>query len=440
MIGKHELGAALDRRRVLQGLATPVLATPVLGLALGFPAGEALAEAVDAPGAVLAPWRTGGLDIHHIATGRGDSSLIIGPDGTSLMIDAGAMYGAAPAVLEPRPGSERRPGQWIARYAARRLHDTGRSGLDYLLVTHLHPDHLGDVSEALPKAPDGTYRLTGVSDVAAELPIGVILDRGFPDYAYPSAQSAPFALNYMAFIKSRLAQGGRVERFRAGAADQIRALKDPKAFPAFAVRNLAVNGSVWTGRGEAARSLIPPIGALKPEDVPDENAFSAALRLRYGAFAYFAAGDLTSNTLDGELPWRDVLTPAARAAGPVDVAAAAHHGLFDGVSADSVRALRPRVWLIDDWHVSHPTITTLERLFSPRLYAGPREVFATRLAAANALVNDRLTRRLASSDGHVVVRVAPGGASYTVVVTDNRDEADRVLKTFGPYRSASGAS
>jgi hypothetical protein len=77
----------------------------------------------------------------------------------------------------------------------------------------------------------------------------------------------------------------------------------------------------------------------------------------------------------------------------------------------------------------------LERLFSRRLYSGSRDVFATGLSRANALVNDRLTKRLSSTNGHIVIRVSPGGGDYRVVVTANSDEADRVVEVFGPYRS-----
>ena len=38
----------------------------------------------------LPPWTPGTLDIHQIATGLGNSALIICPDGTSIMIVAGA--------------------------------------------------------------------------------------------------------------------------------------------------------------------------------------------------------------------------------------------------------------------------------------------------------------------------------------------------------------
>ena len=53
------------------------------------------AEAV--AGSALPPWREGYLDLHHINTGRGNATLVMMPDGTSLLIDAGAATGRGPA-------------------------------------------------------------------------------------------------------------------------------------------------------------------------------------------------------------------------------------------------------------------------------------------------------------------------------------------------------
>lgn len=384
------------------------------GLLLGaaaLTAGAASAPDEDVVGQPLRPWRRGGLDIHHIATGKGDSTLIIGPDGSSLMIDAGASSTPTPASLDIRPNADRRPGEWIGRYARRHLAATGAAKLDAFLVSHLHPDHI-----------DGLY------DVAAQVPIGLLVDRGYPDYGYPKPFAAPFVDRYRDFIRQRINSGERVDRFRVGAADQF-------ILPGAEVRNLAANGEVWTGRGAETRRLFPPIDTLAKDDIPDENACSAAIRLRYGAFGYFAAGDLTSHDFDGALPWRDVETPAAQAAGPVDVAVAAHHGMFDATGANVVRALKPRAWIIAGWHAAHPSTDALERMLNPRLYPGPRDVFATGLSPANELTHKWLTDRLAAREGHVIVRVAPGGGGYRVVVTESRDEADRVVSTWGPWVS-----
>ena len=48
---------------------------------------------------VLPAWKPGILEIHQIATNRGNSALLLLPDGTTLMVDAGAIYGTSPYIL-----------------------------------------------------------------------------------------------------------------------------------------------------------------------------------------------------------------------------------------------------------------------------------------------------------------------------------------------------
>jgi glyoxylase-like metal-dependent hydrolase (beta-lactamase superfamily II) len=408
------------------------------------PAAAAAASAADEPlpdrpGTPLAPWQPGWLDIHHIATGRGNATFVMLPDGTSLLIDAGASNNKLDTSVARRPDASRRTGEWIGRYARRHLQRAGLAGpgaraqLDYLLATHVHPDHTGDVDAASPLAPNGKYRLSGVTDVAELLDIGTVVDRGWPDYAYPAPLQGAFADNYLAFVRERVRAGRAVERVKVGSATQLHGKGYRPGAPAFEIRNVAANGEVWSGQGESARAHFPPLSTLDRADWPNENVCSIALRLGYGRFSYFTAGDLTSYTEDGALPWRDILGPAARAAGPASVATADHHGMFDGLDADVVRALRPQAWVIPAWHIVHPDMLQLERMFSRRLYPGPRDVFATTVMRENLLANGRLTSRLRSHDGHVVVRVAPGGARFHVAVTDNRDEGDRTTLVTGPY-------
>lgn len=430
-------GPCISRREWVAGLLLapllPSFAAPAESAAPPF-------SAAIAPGERLPAWTAGTLDIHHLATGRGSATLVVMPDGTSLLIDAGASVSSLDMSAAPRPDASRRPGEWIARYVQRHLLPTGRKGLDYMLVTHLHPDHLGGVNDDLPRSRDGTYRLTGVMDVAEVMPIGMLIDRGYPHYDYPIIEDANFAANYRAFVRSRRRAGLAVEKLIVGRDDQIRAIRQ-SAHPApFAIRNVAADGIVWQGAGNKTTSLFPPLATLSRDDMPNENMCSIAIRIGYGPFAYFSGGDLTSYTFDGDRPWRDVLTAAARAVGPVDVATADHHGMFDGISADIVRALRPRSWVIPTWHISHPDMLQLERMLSERLYPGPRDVFATNVMAANELMNRRLLRKLQSTNGHVVIRVAPGGGTFTALVTDNSDENDAIIVRRGPYKALAASA
>ena len=69
---------------------------------------------------VLPAWKPGVLEIHQIATNRGNSALLLLPDGTTMMIDAGAIYGALTLFDRSsalRPASPRRV-DWALRKAA----------------------------------------------------------------------------------------------------------------------------------------------------------------------------------------------------------------------------------------------------------------------------------------------------------------------------------
>lgn len=383
------------------------------------------------------PWKPGLLDIHHISTGRGNSTLMIFPDGTTQMVDAGALQRSTKYLVDEKPDASRRPGEWLGRYAKRQLEAAGLTQIDAFMNTHLHDDHLGELTPGLPDAPGGGYKLTGITDVANIVPVKRFVDRAWPDYNYPAPPSAPFAPfinNYRAFLAAQVKGSATVERFTPGSNTQFRLLKNAKAYSNFEVRNLIANGEVWTGTGTATKKLFPDLGGMKPEEYPSENCCSCAIRLRYGRFAYYTGGDLPSSTNYGKDPWRDVETPAAEACGPVSVAVFNHHGYYDAEGPGYVRALRPRVFVLMAWDSAHPTVNTLANVYSKALYPGDRDVFATALKPELKITNKR-TDDFKSSNGHVVVRVAEGGESYRVFILSNADESNRITGTFGPYTS-----
>jgi hypothetical protein len=57
----------------------------------------------------LPAWKPGVLEIHQIATNRGNSTFLILPDGTTMMVDAGAIYGTTPYLSDPLPSGQHRP-------------------------------------------------------------------------------------------------------------------------------------------------------------------------------------------------------------------------------------------------------------------------------------------------------------------------------------------
>lgn len=399
---------------------------------VGLLSSRAHPKELDIVGAPLSPWRPGLLDIHQIATGRGDATLIVSPRGRLALIDAGAVVGTDPAQVAARPDASRSPGEWIARYIARRMRETGATGLDSLVVTHLHQDHIGGVESKTPIAPGGHYRLTGVSDVAHRVRVARLLDPDWPDYS-DIFEGREQAENYLAFARKRSASGQIVERLRVGTADQVL-----ESASEFSVRTVAARGRVWTGSGVAVRDVFARSASLPQSERPNENARSAALIVDYGSFRFFIGGDLTDWATAGTNPWLNALTPTAQAVGPVDVAVLPHHGMYDASSVATIRALAAQVWTISAWHAAHPSLETLERLFNRQVLPTGGDVYATDIHPATDLVMARLTGRLTAKGGHIVTRVSEGGRRFQTFVTDSRTETDLVLHAGRAFASSSG--
>ena len=227
-----------------------------------------------------------------------------------------------------------------------------------------------------------------------------------------------------------------MERFTAGRDDQITLLRSPAAYPGVRVRNTAVNGQVWTGAGTATRSRFPENWqALPAHDRPTENESSLGIRVSYGAFDFYTGGDIPGRARPGTSEWHDIETPVAQAVGPVEVAAVNHHGNRDSTNAFFVSTLQPRLWILQVWSSDHPGHDVLDRMFSPLLYPGDRDVLATSVSPANRIVIGPLLDRLASARGHIVIRVERGGATYRAFIIEDADESMHVKAVLGPYES-----
>ena len=391
------------------------------------------ARAGDVVGQPIAPWEPGTLDIHQISTGRGNAGLYILPDGTTLLVDTGEQPGKNPRHTPPRPDDSRWAGEWVVRYIRHALRHDPQPALDYVLLTHFHQDHMGELAPGMPVSPHG-YILSGVTRVVEDLKVGKLMDRGWPDYANATQPTAPFMTNYLAFVKWQSEQNGlKVERFVPGRNDQVVLCRAPKKYPQFEFRNVGVNGEIWTGQGTNTDHRMPSLENLPLKKWPDENVFSLSFRLSYGKFKFFNGGDLPGIRKNSPA-WYDMETPVAKVVGPVDAAILDHHGYLDAMNEFFVATLSARVWTISVWDSHHPTTGVWQRLQSEQLYPGPRDVFATDVHPDARLAIPGI-ERMASDHGHIVLRVAPVGGSYRVVIVDDTSESHLVTKTFGPYTS-----
>lgn len=385
-------------------------------------------------GEPLPRWTPGTLDIHQIATGRGNAALTIFPDGTTMLVDAGDA-GDTPHA-DPRPDATRTPGQWIARYVQHMLQG-GEARLDYAVLTHFHPDHMGRITGTETTSTFGDYRLRGITEVAEAIPIGRLIDRGWPDYSYLPPPSDAMFVNYRAFVAAQQkARGLTVMRAEPGSATQIVPVRKPDSPGAFSVRVIAANDRVWTGTGTDTKARFPALETIAvPEDRPNENMCSVALRISYGAFDYFTGGDMPGYPVPGAPPWHDLETDVARAIGPTDVHVVNHHGSLEQENLFWLKTLRSRVMVLPAWSATHPSADVLKRMLSRRVYPEPRDIFVSLFREpTKASIGGRATQ-VASDHGHILIRVEPGGARYWVIVLDDTTESYRVTSVHGPYVS-----
>jgi hypothetical protein len=154
------------------------------------------------------------------------------------------------------------------------------------------------------------------------------------------------------------------------------------------------------------------------------------------AFVYYTGGDNPGNVFFDDNPLRDVETSIAKAIGEVDVSTMDHHGNRDAVNEFMVRTFKPRVWIGQTWSSDHPGHEVLLRMSSNYLYDGPRDLFSTNMLEANRQVIGPLVDRMyKSQQGHIVVRVMPGGNQYYVIILDDHRADMPVKAIFGPYTS-----
>ena len=388
---------------------------------------------------VLPEWVEGELEIHHINTGKGESVFCMLPDGTTLLIDAGDIgNGNDPRNTRTIPDSTREAGEWIARYIRKRMNFTGKKEIDYVLLTHFHGDHMGAYSEKYPKtAKGGNYRLNGLTEVSEYIPFRKMIDRDYPAYNYPAELNNPAFNNYRDFVRWNTEQGQmQAEKFIPGTNRQFVLMNNPGKYrDLFEIRNIVANGEVWTGVGQETRHHFPASGEWKENESVSENNCSAGIRISYGGFDYFNGGDITGTVYMNSPLWVDIETPVAKAVGPVEVCEVNHHAWRDAMNEFFIASLRPQVFVMQVWNVSHFGLDVLARMQSKSLYNSDRDIFATNTPQISKeyISQSKNMKSLKGEQGHVVVKVHPGGKSYHVYMLDDSNENFNIKSIHGPY-------
>lgn len=386
-------------------------------------------------------WKKGELEVHQIYTGRGESSFLIFPDATSMLIDAGD-WDPSPdqydKMCELLPDSSRRSGEWIARYILRA--NPLKDQVDYLMISHFHGDHIGDVSKFAPttQTRNPGYLLTGISQVGEYIRFKKVIDRGFPDYQYPLPIGDANIDNYRAFIDSKIKEEGLIpEGFDIGSNSQIVLLYDKgKYSDLFEIQNLAASGRIWTGNGKETINYYD-LNSANTKGGQNENTKSIGIKINYGPFSYFTAGDISGSLLDGDGRKINLEDEIAKISGPVDVCKANHHAYKDAMTEGFLKEIQASAYIIPVWDHQHIQPVIMDRMatYSPKL--NTPTIFSTRFPnhLRERYENEPWMNSVSQEDGHIVVKVFDGGKKYKIYVLSARDEKSIVQAVYGPFSS-----
>lgn len=237
----------------------------------------------------LPVWGAKTLDIYFVDVEGGQATLVVTPAGESMLVDTGW------------PGFESRDANRIADAAKK----AGVSKIDYLVITHFHPDHVG-----------------GIKQLSDKMPIAHVVDHG------DNVETGDVAARLNKLYAEVVAKSKRIT-VKAGDTLPLKGLK---------VEIVAANG-VGTTRPGKPNPLCASV--QKGPDDPTENARSVGTLLTMGKFRLLNLGDLTWNK---EL---ELVCPDNRL-GKVDVYLTTHHGAdTSGVSA-LVHAIEPKVAIMNN--------------------------------------------------------------------------------------------
>lgn len=261
---------------------------------------------------------SGLLEVHYINVGQGGATLIIGPDGTTILFDFGGVAGQRD----------------IVPYLRKELGMQQGDGLEYAMVSHGDKDHY-----------------MGYKDVVEA---GFEILKGNFEPGTKKAKSSTMVSNWFK----------PATKTKAGAF---------KAIP--------VGMRISLGKGAEAHVVAANgvvLGETRSPPIKNENDRSISLFVRYGNFHYILDGDLGSGRekcTEHDTDQLDVQTRVARALisanlmsaeHGVDVMHIAHHGSESSTSAVYYNIMKPEVGLIsvgrNQGTFLHPRVDVVNRV------------------------------------------------------------------------------
>lgn len=323
--------------------------------------------------AFAAPQATKSLRIYWIDVEGGAATLVVTPEGGSLLMDCGW------------------PGKRDADRIAAAAKSAGLTQIDHYLTSHFHTDHWGSLAELSELIPIAKYY----------------------HHTFPEGAKDVEAKLKDAFLK---ASAGKAVLVEPG--DEV-PLKGAK------VRILTANARV-VGETAGAPQVRPcqanPEHPAKPEDTSD-NARSIGFLLTVGDFKFVDFGDLTWNV-------EHKLICPTNLVGTADVYQVSHHGLDISNNPALLRAISPTVAVINNGAKKGGNAPTYKWLKETSSIQG---IFQLHRNVATTPADNTAPELTANDDEKcegegIVLTLDPAGKNYTVEVPSKKTRKTYAVK------------
>jgi competence protein ComEC len=306
----------------------------------------------------------GKLRVYFVDVEGGQATLLVTPDGQSLLIDTGW------------PGNNGRDADRIVAVARQ----AGLKQIDYVLLTHYHTDHVGGVPQLVSRIPVGTFIDHG--------PIREF-DHGITEHGYAEYQ--------------KVLASGNSKHILARPGDTL------------PLKEIAVK--VVSGDGNLIADPLPGAGQPNPfcaasevrASDQTENARSLGVEITFGKLKILDLGDLT---WDKEM---QLMCPVNKL-GHVDVYIVSHHGWYQSSSPALVDAISARVAIMDNGAEkggSIPTLQTIEK--APGLETLWQLHFSEEGGIKNNTADKYIANPHGSDAGHYLMLTGARDGSFDVM-------------------------
>jgi beta-lactamase superfamily II metal-dependent hydrolase len=300
-------------------------------------------------------WRQGELNVYWFDVEQGDSQLIIGPTGKTMLIDLGeTAWNSTGASTN------------AAKVAARIKSICGVAGpvhLDYVLASHHHLDHIGYASNPNDTSTvgNGLYRL--LNPAGEGFTVGTLIDRdggtwvdtngdGNCDVGTSAAPSDEVAWHNAGTVSQTAMRwicwlyGPAGQADRAAIQGHVVTATNSAPWPSIDL-GTGVTVAILQANAKGVKQAdgVTPVSGDHTADAtpPSENDYSIAVKFTRGRFEYATAGDTDGEhaTSGNGYTYNDVEASLTSAFGNVETVRANHHGSTHSSSDAYVNALAP---------------------------------------------------------------------------------------------------